>query len=180
MFYDQLSLWPVIYCMTVSEEMTVNRGCLTIKEGRSHGWEDNRHALYYILITWTVSLDVAIQRRHWQPLWSIYELTVPWLNPWCEWCYVWRLTTPLGSMSPTLFEQWCEFFYDPQEPGKCKCCETGPMVFPIKLKDKFNLTSKNHFPRNKNQQYYPRFDHSINQTRKQLWFIAERKKKPTI
>ena len=29
-------------------------------------------------------------------------------------------------MSPTLFEQWCGFFYVPQEPDKCKCCEMGP------------------------------------------------------
>ena len=50
-------------------------------------------------------------------------------NPWCEWCDEWRLTTTLGSTSPTLSEQWCEFFYVPQEPGKCKCCETGPTVF---------------------------------------------------
>ena len=26
-----------------------------------------------------------------------------------------RLTTPPGSMSPTLFKQWCRFFYVPQE-----------------------------------------------------------------
>ena len=26
-----------------------------------------------------------------------------------------RLTTPPGSTSPTLFEQWCGFFYVPQE-----------------------------------------------------------------
>ena len=50
-------------------------------------------------------------------------------NPWCEWCGVCRLTTTPGSTSPTLFEQWCGFFYLPQEPGKCKCCETGPTVF---------------------------------------------------
>ena len=50
-------------------------------------------------------------------------------NPWCEWCDEWRLTTTPGSTSPTLFEQWCGFFYVPQEPGKCKCCETGPTVF---------------------------------------------------
>ena len=41
-------------------------------------------------------------------------------NPWCEWCDVWRLTTTPGSTSPTLFEQWCGFFYVPQEPDKCK------------------------------------------------------------
>ena len=135
---------------------------LTIKEGRSHGWE-----------------DVAIQRRHWQPPWSIYELTVPTQSMmWMMWSVKVDHTT--GVYVPYIFEQWCGFVYVPQEPDECKCCETGPTVFPIKLKDKFNLTSKNHFPRNKNQQYYPRFDHSINQTRKQLWFIAERKKKPSI
>ena len=40
-----------------------------------------------------------------------------------------RLATPPGSTSPTLFEQWCEFFYVPQEPDEWKCCETGPTVF---------------------------------------------------
>ena len=50
-------------------------------------------------------------------------------KPWCEWCDVWRLTTTPGSTSPTLFEQCCGFFYVPQEPDKCKCCETGPTVF---------------------------------------------------
>ena len=41
-------------------------------------------------------------------------------------CVVLRLTTPPGSTSPILFEQWCGFFYFPQEPDMCKCCETGP------------------------------------------------------
>ena len=40
-----------------------------------------------------------------------------------------RLATPPRSTSPTLFEQWCRFFYVPQEPDKWKCCETGPTVF---------------------------------------------------
>ena len=40
-----------------------------------------------------------------------------------------RLTTPSWSTSPTLSEQWCGFFYAPQEPDKWKCCETGPTVF---------------------------------------------------
>ena len=42
---------------------------------------------------------------------------------------VWRLARPPPSTSPTLFEQWCGFFYVPQEPDKWKCCETGPKVF---------------------------------------------------
>ena len=50
-------------------------------------------------------------------------------NPWCKWCDVWRLTTTPGPTSPTLFEQWCGFFYIPQEPDKCKCWETEPTVF---------------------------------------------------
>ena len=149
---------------------------LTIKEGVM----DERTTdvpSFFTLIRWTVSLEYKGATG------SCPGPFMSWLyplNPRCEWCDVWRLTTTPGSTPPTLFEQWCGFFYVPQEPGKCKCCETGPMIFPVKLKDKFNLTSKNHFSRNKNQQYYPRFDHSINQTRKQLWFIAERKKKPTI
>ena len=39
------------------------------KEGRSHGWQDNRRALFTIHINmWTVSSDDSIQKRHWQPL----------------------------------------------------------------------------------------------------------------
>ena len=40
-----------------------------------------------------------------------------------------RLTTPLGFTTPTLFEQWCGFFYIPREPNKWKCCERGPTLF---------------------------------------------------
>ena len=40
-----------------------------------------------------------------------------------------RMATPQGSTSPTLFEQWCGFFYVPQELDKWKCCGTGPTVF---------------------------------------------------
>ena len=40
-----------------------------------------------------------------------------------------ELGTSPGSLYPTFFEQWCRFFYIPQEPDvKWKCCETGPMV----------------------------------------------------
>ena len=41
-----------------------------------------------------------------------------------------RLATPLGSTSPTLFEQCRVFFYVPHELISAgKCCETGPTVF---------------------------------------------------
>ena len=44
---------------------------------------------------WTVSSDVSIQRRHWQPLQPMM---------WMMWCVVWRLTTPLG-LRPLLFSK---------------------------------------------------------------------------
>ena len=34
-----------------------------------------------------------------------------------------------GVYVPALFEQWCGFFYVPQEPDKWKCYETGPTGF---------------------------------------------------
>ena len=95
------------------------------EEGRSQGWGDNRHILFTIHINMiTINSDISIQECHWQPL-SVHL--------WAHCTYpthdVWRLATPPGSESPTLFEQWCGFFYVPQEPDKCKCCETGPTVF---------------------------------------------------
>ena len=86
------------------------------KGGRSHGWEDNRRALFRIYNNmWTVSSDVSIQRRYWQPPRSIYELTVPtqpmmWMM-WMMWCV--KLDHTTWSTSPTLFKQWCGFFYVP-------------------------------------------------------------------
>ena len=43
---------------------------------------------------------------------------------------MWRLATPPGSTTPTLFEQWCGFSYVPRKSDKCKCCETEPTDFP--------------------------------------------------
>ena len=55
---------------------------------------------------WTVSSDVSLQRRHWQPpsihLWAYCNPP----SPWCEWCDAWRLTTKPGSTSPTLGDGW--------------------------------------------------------------------------
>ena len=91
---------------------------MTRKEGRSHAGEDNRHTLFTRYINmWIVSLDVSIQRYHWQPLSVHFELTVP-TQPMMsmKWHVVRSFTTPLRSRSPTLFEQCCGFFYVPQEP----------------------------------------------------------------
>ena len=67
---------------------------------------------------WTVSSDVSIKAPLAAALSSFTSLLYP-PNPWCEWCGVCRLTTPPGSTSPPLFEQWCGFFYVPREPDKC-------------------------------------------------------------
>ena len=42
-----------------------------------------------------------------------------------------QLTYPFQERlaTPTIFEQLCGFFYIPQEPDKCKCCEMGHTVF---------------------------------------------------
>ena len=76
---------------------------------------------------WTVSSDVSIQRRHWQQL-SVHLWAYS-THPTQDVNDVWRLTTTPGSTSPSLFEQWYRFFYVPQEPDRCKCCETGSTVF---------------------------------------------------
>ena len=56
---------------------------------------------------WTVS---SHQRQHTKvPLAAALSLFMSLLyppNPWGEWCNVWRLATPPGSTSPTLFKQW--------------------------------------------------------------------------
>ena len=51
-----------------------------------------------------------------------------------------RWATPSGSMSPTLFEQWCRFFYVPLEPDNWKCCEMGPTFFRPYLRRLESLT----------------------------------------
>ena len=79
---------------------------------------------------WTVSSDIrSIQKAPLTAALSPFMSLLYPPNPWYKWCDVWRLTTTPGSTSPTLFEQWCGFFYVLQEPDKCKCCETGPTVF---------------------------------------------------
>ena len=78
---------------------------------------------------WIVSSDVTIQRRHWQAL-SVHL-----------WAYC---TQPTHDVNDMMSEIWTQrrglhpllfsnsdvgSFYVPQEPDKCKCCETGPTVF---------------------------------------------------
>ena len=97
------------------------------KEGMSHGWEDNN--IYQHV------KNNKLGRQHTKAplaaaLSPFMSLLYP-LNPYCERCVndVWRLAKPPRSTSCTLFEQWCGFFYVPNEPDKWKCCETGPTRF---------------------------------------------------
>ena len=96
---------------------------------KSRVWEDNRRTL----LQYILHVNSKFGRQHTKaPLaaaLSPFMILLYPPKPWCEWCDVCRLTTPLRSTSPTLFEQWCRFFYVPQEPDKCNCCETGPTVF---------------------------------------------------
>ena len=92
-------------------------------------WMNEWMPSYNTFNMWTVSSDISIQRRHWQPLsvhlWAYCTHPAHEVND--VTCESWPQHR--GSTSPTLFEQWCEFFYVAQEPDKCKWCETGPTVF---------------------------------------------------
>ena len=77
-----------------------------------------------------------------------------------------RLAIPLGSTYPALFEQWCGFFYVPQEPDKCKCsslsetrksnlfcrCHYKGSTFPQLFKDPECLSGRSLNPRPPAQQ----------------------------
>ena len=95
---------------------------------------------------WTVSSDVSTQRSHWQPLsvhlWAYYTQPTHEVNDVMS-----ERTTP-KSTSPTFSEQWCGFFYVPQEPDKCKCSEKGPTVFrpyPRRLENLQTSLQRQHF-----------------------------------
>ena len=75
-------------------------------------------------------VNSKLGRQHtWAPLAAAFHLLPDCTHPTKNVNDAWRLATPTGSTSPTIFEQWCGFFYIPQEPGKCKCCQTEFTVF---------------------------------------------------
>ena len=75
-------------------------------------------------------VNSKLGRQHtWAPLAAAFHLLAYCTHPTNNVNDAWRLATPTGSTSPTIFEQWCGFFYVPQEPCKCKCCETQFTVF---------------------------------------------------
>ena len=75
-------------------------------------------------------VNSKLGRQHtWAPLAAAFHLFAYCAHSTNNVNDAWKLATPTESTSPTIFEQWCGFFYVPQEPGKCKCCETGPTVF---------------------------------------------------
>ena len=47
----------------------------------------------------------------------------------------WRSATPLGSKSPTLFEQWCGFFYVPHEQISESAVRRDPRFFVLIRED---------------------------------------------
>ena len=92
------------------------------KERRKESWmRDNRRALFTIYINMlTVSSDVNIQRRHWQPLlWGYCAHPTHDVND------VWGWPCHRG-LHPLLFSNSGLGFWT----DKCKCCEMGrPTVF---------------------------------------------------
>ena len=99
---------------------------------KSRGWEDNRRTPFYNTFQ---HVNSTLGHQHTKA--PMAATLSPFMclqyppNPWCEWCDVWRLTTTPGSTSPTLFEQWCGFFYVPactRTLDTCKCCEMGSIA----------------------------------------------------
>ena len=97
------------------------------KEGRIHGWEENRHALFTIYLEMFNSR--AQTSAYKAPLAAAFSPFMSLLyppNPWCDWHVKVAHTTRV--LPPSLFQQWCGFFYVPQEPDKRMCCETGHIL----------------------------------------------------
>ena len=73
---------------------------------------------------WTLSWDVSIQMRHWQPLlvhlWSYCTHQIHDVND--VMCVGWPLH---WGLRPLLFSNSGVGSFVPQEPDKCNCCETG-------------------------------------------------------
>ena len=97
---------------------------------------------------WTVSSDVtkAPLAAALSPFMSL--LYPP--NPRCEWCDVWRLATPPGSTSPTLFEHWWGFFYVPLNQTSVSAVRRDLRFFvligKVKRSEEFSFTWENSSP----------------------------------
>ena len=89
----------------------------------------------------TLSSEFSIQGVAGSHSQSIYELTVP-TQPmtWVMWCDVWRLATPQGLCSLHFSNSGVGSFHKNQI-CKCKCCETGPMVFRLYPRGLESLTA---------------------------------------
>ena len=118
------------------------------KERRKESWmRDNRSALFTIYINMlTVSSDVSIQRRHWQPL-SVHFLWGYCAHPTHDVNDVWGWPCHRG-LRPLLFlNSGLGFWTD-----KCKRCEMGPKVFhpyPRRL-----LRNSNHLQMSSQRQHF--------------------------
>ena len=81
---------------------------------------------------WTVSSDVSIQRRHWQPpsvhLWAY--CTHP-THDRCEWCDVRKFWPQHRGLRPLLFSNSGvgSFTSHKNQISVSKCCEAGSTVF---------------------------------------------------
>ena len=104
---------------------------------------DNRRALFTIYINMlTVSSDVSIQRRHWQPLlWGYCAHPTHDVND------VWGWPRHQGLHALLFSNSGLGFWTD-----KCKCCEMGPTVFILIQEDPECWSSCDSNPRPLSQQ----------------------------
>ena len=104
--------------------------CFYRKEGRSHGWEDNRRTLFTIYINRLTVLKLRRQHTKAPLAGAIGPFFMSLLYPpnaWCKWCV--KLGHTTGVYVPYSFRTVVWVLLPPTTAGKCKCCEAGPMVF---------------------------------------------------
>ena len=103
-------------------------------KGRSHGWQQT-YPLTICINMWTVSSDVSIERRQWQPL-SVHFLWVYCTAyPTLDVTDMWRLASAPGSTSSSFFEQWFGFFFLPQELDKWSALRQNLQFFDLIRED---------------------------------------------
>ena len=128
-----ITSWPIStlirYCMPNLVSLAISRN-----EGKSHGWQQTYPLTIYINM-WTVSSDVSIERRQWQPL-SVHFLWVYCTAyPTLDVTDMWRLASAPGSTSSSFFEQWFGFFFLPQELDKWSAVRWNLQFFDLIRED---------------------------------------------
>ena len=110
------------------------------KEGRSHGWEDNRRTLFTIYINMLTVLKLGRQHTK-APLagaigpFSMSLLYPP--NPWCEWRV--KVGDTNGVYVPYSFRTVGWVLLLPKRTDKCKCYDQQDLRFFVLILEDYKV-----------------------------------------